>query len=834
MRALDDVRGNVREAGETLARTIRGLTIRLCNPRLKDDSNGIGPSNEAIRSHERNASASSATTLRWLIKNGLNQQCSEATGICLSCLVEIIGVVKPKILQPLIPDLLKSLLFSMSGLEPSALNYLQARSGAHASDSALSYENLERVRLRLAQTGPLAAAVTKLLDMLPSVSIQTQKEVVPQLDSALRQSVGFATRAATADAVSSLCNSCPAAFHFPGSSSTNPAVRLLRALYFASERERGQGVSDKMIHALGSLAALCPGSSVRGLAMKSCNKYNKSTGNNDDPASRRASAASLRSIAVRATNQFSDGGASDVWFRRVLPVAFLGKKDQDSKVSKMFDDVWEEGSIVSNSMSSQDLGTIEEQLLPYLVEECRSALLDNSWARRVSGANGLLELSNRGILSPAPRRTTDSKSIAGSSMREKRRAQATNSALNASIELLSKPRLWIGKSVVIDCAVSIAVKWTAVLLDQDSNVRSVLGWEREDTQCPWQPIQITSGELSGDLFVGDGWFGQKHVDGEAIESTQDAPSKGAILETEMEAEDQIDFEECDTLEENEEPSGDEEGSTEETMQSEAKILVFAGFVSFLMEQAMPTVVSTNLSDSEEFLPYRVAGFKGLRDILASLPGSNSQAIRLKRDLYWTLAPRLLSLCVVENHSNANSKSEVPPVISARALDCLAACCWEDMGSKNDEMDKHGVPGMLELAKLIKATGGEKQSAWAVREATRLCLGNLAANCHLCVLRNQTFVSVVVDSANDALKDKKFWKVRFAGLKLLRALVDRAGTSAIIAVSQNPEEGERQLVLEALLPHKEDIMTIASKSLTDREARVTALSSEIIGRMSWWP
>jgi cytochrome b involved in lipid metabolism len=67
--------------------------------------------------------------------------------------------------------------------------------------------------------------------------------------------IGFATRAATADAVSTLYTTCPGAFSFPGHSTTYPTVRLLRVLYFASEREHGQGVRDKMAHALGNLAA---------------------------------------------------------------------------------------------------------------------------------------------------------------------------------------------------------------------------------------------------------------------------------------------------------------------------------------------------------------------------------------------------------------------------------------------------------------------------------------------------------------------------------------------------------------------------------------------------
>eukprot|EP00593_Proboscia_inermis_P013326 CAMPEP_0171316224 /NCGR_PEP_ID=MMETSP0816-20121228/71242_1 /TAXON_ID=420281 /ORGANISM="Proboscia inermis, Strain CCAP1064/1" /LENGTH=43 /DNA_ID= /DNA_START= /DNA_END= /DNA_ORIENTATION= len=43
-----------------------------------------------------------------------------------------------------------------------------------------------------------------------------------------------------------------------------------------------------MAHALGSIAALAPGSSVRSLAIRACEKYNRSTGSNNDLAARKA------------------------------------------------------------------------------------------------------------------------------------------------------------------------------------------------------------------------------------------------------------------------------------------------------------------------------------------------------------------------------------------------------------------------------------------------------------------------------------------------------------------------------------------------------------------
>jgi len=458
-RALDDVHGSVRDGGESLARAVKALTIRLCDPSFDQKPGEIKPSGERIAKHEREATAAAATSLRWLIRHGLNQSCPAATGVCVSTLVEVVGVVRPKILEPSLPDLIRSLLMAISGLEPAALNYLQLRTN--------DQEGLERARLQLAQTGPLAQAVAKCLELLPVVGLATQKRIAPELDSALRQSAGFATRAATADAVSTLCSTCPAVFRFDSSSSANPSVRLLRAFYLASERERGSAAKDKMIFALGNLAALCPASSVRSLALRACDRYRSSTGSNDDPASRRAAAAAWRAIAVRATNHFSDGGKGDIWCTRVLPTAYLGRKDSDAKIAALWSEVWEEGGQAANlaetSATMKSFGIrIEEKMLPALIAECVLALQDVSWSRRVAGASAISDLCNLGILSPAPRcAQLTGKMEASMLLRARMRARACNTALEECIKLVTKPRLWAGKAEVLKATIQLASKWAA-------------------------------------------------------------------------------------------------------------------------------------------------------------------------------------------------------------------------------------------------------------------------------------------------------------------------------------------------------------------------------------
>jgi hypothetical protein len=46
--------------------------------------------------------------------------------------------------------------------------------------------------------------------------------------------------------------------------------------------------------------------------------------------------------------------------------------------------------------------------------------------------------------------------------------------------------------------------------------------------------------------------------------------------------------------------------------------------------------------------------------------------------------------------------------------------------------------------------------------------------------------------------------------------------------------DRQLLLEALLPQKERMLKLAKQTWDDSEAQVTALASEILIAMAWWP
>jgi proteasome component ECM29 len=751
-RALDDVQGAVRDSGEALARAARALTIRLCSSTSQQQNRPTENIYQQGITTEIDAAAAAGTSIWWLMRKGLNHTCPEVTGASMSTLVEIIGVVRPGILEPSLPTLLTSLLLAVSALEPSALNYMQLRTSDH--------DGLERARLQLAQTGPLAVALAKCLEVVPRSKLETQQAIAPALDSALRQSAGFATRAATADAVSTLCTTCPAVFHFAGSSISNPSVRLLRAFYFASERERGTAAKDKMIHALGNLAAICPAASVRSLAVRACVRYRQSTGNNFDPSSRRAAAAALRTIAVRASNVFSDGGRGDVWCNRVLPVAYIGRKDADTKIASMWQDVWDEGGSVANvsdsSSPTRNYGTrLEEKLLQSLVQECVSALQDVSWSSRVAGASALQDLCSIGVLSPVAHISQSLPETAGFSLlRAKNRACASQVAITQCIRVLVKPRLWDGKSELLKAVALLTSKWLVATVSDDGESYG------EDTiddflaSLPWWPVVISRKGNETDLCVNDGWFTQNNIsDGpDKVEPSDNAKDVIVSYEVRVNNERSINFQQCDELlgaDEVEEFAS--ETDTKHEKIDMGSVVTLKGLSRFLIEQAIPPPTSQRSTiDADVLLVYRTTAFSCFKNIMDAIPKSYKST---RTDLYRIFSLSLLSM-ISHPASDKDVEQRSPPVLISGSINCIESLLWEGIGISNtNDCD------VSNLIATMKEVGGAKQPAWTVRAAAAQCIGHIIRLCDDETIQHYMVVSNVVDTARQALTDRRFWKVR---------------------------------------------------------------------------
>lgn len=552
--------------------------------------------------------------------------------------------------------------------------------------------------------------------MVKFVDLNAQKKLIPELDSCLRKGAGFATRAATADAVGNLASTCPSAFSFPSSTMSNPTVRLLRALYFASERERGTTAKDKMTHALGSLAELAPGKAVRILALKACERYCESSGSNNDPSIRKAAAATVRAIAVRASTHLQDGGPKDIWCRRVLPTAFLGRHDKDAKVSSLWKDVWDEGGSAVSSVEGRDEAVfgvlLQEKLLPYIVKATVAALQSTSWANRKAGCAALIELTDANILAPTPRSISEEENNGYSKTdgeRLQQRAKASTLLLSECVGIIARNRIWDGKGDVVKAATIIAGKWSLAAAP---------------AQCKVWPIELCMNS-SNDLFKGDGWFDR--VSKEKLGRDENDEMGGEDANNATASNDSGDDGALDLSAEND--LGDDEEQTGQTVESDVeeerlrsqRPVIFSGLCRVLLDQALRS--GSNNYSTEGVLPYKAAALSGLSSLLKSAVrpsndylGDDNDAVRHQRFIYNIVAPSLFDF-VSANQSSKDGKPAVPPLLIARALECMASAMFDGIGSDAAAAAAASAVGggdyanAVKLLKYFTLSSGSKQPAW---------------------------------------------------------------------------------------------------------------------------
>jgi len=179
--------------------------------------------------------------------------------------------------------------------------------------------------------------------------------------------------------------------------------------------------------------------------------------------------------------------------------------------------------------------------------------------------------------------------------------------------------------------------------------------------------------------------------------------------------------------------------------------------------------------------------------------------------------------------NENEAVKQPPLIIARTIDCVAASMWTDIGEKEEQ-------DVFQLAENLKISSGPTQPAWKVRESSLLGCATLVTKADFTSLKKHATIKIFIECTVQSSKDRKFWQVRIAGLKLLNNLVNRAQRiSDSSQLSQDMKSNlERQSILEALLPYKEKILQLAKSSLADSEAKVCLVAGTICSTISWWP
>jgi hypothetical protein len=257
-----------------------------------------------------------------------------------------------------------------------------------------------------------------------------------------------------------------------------------------------------------------------------------------DPVARRAAAAALHAIAVRASNQFADGGSNNISMENVLPIAYIGRKDKD--VNSYFQEIWDEGGQVASLAEESYFNMpLQEKLLPHLCKSLIGSLQDVSWDRRLSACATLMELCDTNILSPASRlvdkHTYDRNELA---KRLSHRLESSHIILITCVRLIINSRIWTGKADLVKTTAKISSKWANSDFADDGQMALPIKLDYE-----W-----------GNLFENDAYFKgneiNKHEDIESIMKYNERAGTSTIsksAENDNSSKSTIDFSEADEM-----------------------------------------------------------------------------------------------------------------------------------------------------------------------------------------------------------------------------------------------------------------------------------------------
>jgi hypothetical protein len=458
---------------------------------------------------------------------------------------------------------------------------------------------------------------------------------------------------------------------------------------------------------------------------------------------RKAAAATVRAIVVRATSQIQEGGASDVWAKIVMPTAFIGRHDKDSKIAALWNEVWDEGGTAIGSRDDAFGVLLQEKLLPYLTKNIIVNLRSTSWSNRLSACAVIMELSTANILAPTACSTQDAPDRF--SQRFKIRAAATCSILFECVNMIScSGRIWTGKGEVIKAASSIAGQWASTAPMNASTGDGT-------------PLVLSS-ESHNDLFVGDSWFKSASIEVNTDGITGDVDEDLGEDENHKSEDDAASnqSENALALDLTDEANFDDEGgmiSDNDENIPKCNPLTFIGFCRLLCDQGLR--VSKN-EFTEGILPYKASALGSLSSFLQAIvveknTESYDDVLSRQQCVYAIIAPRLYAF-VSQSQIEATAP---PPLLVAKSLECLASAFYDDLG-ENQTSDHTNSLAMLNF---MAECSGASQPAWSVRQSGVLAASSLVSKMSSKSLCKNEAIVTILNCSTHALKDRKFWKVR---------------------------------------------------------------------------
>ncbi|KAJ2743896.1 proteasome component M29 [Coemansia sp. BCRC 34301] len=403
-RALDDIKGSVREAGLKTCQALATATVAWCTPR---------DAREAAR--DKQALAVLSVVVPFLVDSGVVSDAEDVRGFSLGLLLKLCRA-SGSYLSASVPVIAERLLESLSNMESQSANYLTFHTESHN----ITQDQLEAARLGAVKASPIMQGIELVLDQL---NPESMAELVPRLQTIVRRGLGLPTRAGCARTIVVLCVKRAELVH--------PHASALVKAISGSLTESSAVQRQAWAAAIGFMAPMLSSAVFRNL-LKHLEKTYKDKYDDDV---RGVCGLVLEQLALRCPERLRDDDEA----RPAASFVLLGCWDPSEPIRESFRCAWREFTLGSGSK-------LIEKHVDELLGLPLAFLGDDSWARRVQSVAAIADLT-RSLERAARAQTEGDKAV---------QALATLADLVLpNLAQASQGRVWPGKAQVLECLVLV-------------------------------------------------------------------------------------------------------------------------------------------------------------------------------------------------------------------------------------------------------------------------------------------------------------------------------------------------------------------------------------------
>ncbi|OBZ85602.1 Proteasome-associated protein ECM29 [Choanephora cucurbitarum] len=336
-RALDDIKDSVRQAATQTCRSLTKLTVHYCDPTMVAMADGYKVMD---------------IVMPFLLQKGIVSDAEDVQKFSLDAVLKVCKT-GAALLKKYVPELIDTLLQSLSSLEPQSMNYLSF----HVDKYNISQEQLDNARLAGAKNSPMMEGIEHCIHQIDE---EVMEALTPRILHIVRKGTGLPTKAGCARFIVTLVMNRRSIFQ--------PfADTYLKALS-GTIRSKNPVIRKSYATAIGYVCQLATYDRLISLV-----KHLKKLYIEDEDEDAKAGSA----ITTVEFTRFATDRANSI-ATAIVPLIFFGEHDPDQDLNKLWKSAWE--NMTSGTRSLVTIHTDE------ILEFVQPLLTSSSWKVKQTAA----------------------------------------------------------------------------------------------------------------------------------------------------------------------------------------------------------------------------------------------------------------------------------------------------------------------------------------------------------------------------------------------------------------------------------------------------------------